>query len=100
MYTDTCKIRQQFKNIKTLYGRLPPKNIAELKPWDAVYVNLLVSYSKSASQQQPDGTIINNNFRLTWMAMIDPATGWVKIFEVPTYDLDKLTGGNGEYIYT
>ena len=34
------------------------------------------------------------------MAMIDPATGWVKIFEVPTYDLDKLTGGNGEYIYT
>ena len=65
LYAKPGKICEQFKNENILYGRLPPKNIAELKPWDAVYVNLLVSYSKSASQQQPDGTIINNNFRLT-----------------------------------
>ena len=32
LYDKLCKICQHFKNIKTLYGRLPPKNIAEIKP--------------------------------------------------------------------
>ena len=30
--------------------------------------------------------------------MIDPATGWFNIVEMPTYDLDEVTGGNYEYI--
>ena len=30
--------------------------------------------------------------------MIDPATGWFEIFEIPTFDLDELTAGNDEYI--
>ena len=28
MFAKTCKIYQQFRNRKTLYGHLPPKNIA------------------------------------------------------------------------
>ena len=32
------------------------------------------------------------------MTMIDPTTGWFKIFEIPTYDLEEVTGGNEEYI--
>ena len=30
--------------------------------------------------------------------MIDPATGWLEIVEIPTFDLDKVTVGNDEYI--
>ena len=32
MFAKTCKIFQQFKNRKTLYGHPPPNNISELKP--------------------------------------------------------------------
>ena len=32
------------------------------------------------------------------MTMIDPTMGWFKIFEVPMYDLDEVTGVNYEYI--
>ena len=28
------------------------------------------------------------------MVMINPATGWFEIVEVPTYDLDEVMGGN------
>ena len=36
---------------------------------------------------------------MTCMAMIDPATDWFDIVEIPTHDLDEVTGVNGEYIY-
>ena len=32
------------------------------------------------------------------MTMIYPAKGWFENFEVPTVDLDEVTGGNDEYI--
>ena len=32
LFTKMCKTCQKFKNRKTVYGHLPPKNIAELKP--------------------------------------------------------------------
>ena len=32
LYAKLCNKFQQFKNGKTLYGHLPPKIIAELKP--------------------------------------------------------------------
>ena len=32
------------------------------------------------------------------MTMIDPPTGWFKIVEIPTYNLDEVTGGNDDYI--
>ena len=38
LYSKPCKICQQLKNRKTLHGRLPPKNTAELKPWVTVHV--------------------------------------------------------------
>ena len=33
------------------------------------------------------------------MKMIDHAMSWVKIVKIPTYDLNKVTGGNDECIY-
>ena len=65
LFAKTCKIYQQFKNRKTLYGHLPPKNIAEIKPWDSVHVDLIVPYRKYIRQQQPGGIIIQNNVSLT-----------------------------------
>ena len=32
------------------------------------------------------------------MTVIDLATGWFEILELPTYDLDKVTVVNDEYI--
>ena len=61
-------------------------------------VDLIGTYSKSIRQQQPGGTVINNNASLTYMEMIDPSTGWVEIVEIPTFDLEEVTLGNYEYI--
>ena len=89
-----CKISQQFKKIKTIYGHLPPKNIAELKLWDLVHVDMIGPYIKSIRQQQPGGSIICKNTSLNCMTMIDPATGWFEIVEILTFDLNEVTVGN------
>ena len=46
-HSKPCKICQQFKNRKTLYGHLPPKIIAELKPGDSVHGDLIYPDRKS-----------------------------------------------------
>ena len=51
LHAKPCKICQQFKNRKTIYGNFPPDNIAELKLLGSVRVYLIVPCSKS--QQQP-----------------------------------------------
>ena len=90
---------QQFKNRKTIYGNLTPNNIAKIKPRDSVHVEMIGPYSKSIRQHHPGGVIINNNVSLTCMTMIVLATGWLKIFEIPTYDLGEVTCSNDEHIY-
>ena len=60
-------------------------------------MDLIGPHSKSIRQHQPGGAIIKNNVSLTCLKMIDPATGWFEIVEMPTYDLDEVTGGNNEY---
>ena len=93
-----CKICEKFKKIKTIYGHLPPNNIAELKPWDTVYVDLIGPYSRSIRQQQTGGAFIRKNASLTCITMIDPATGWFDVVEIPTFDLEEVALGNDEYM--
>ena len=93
-----CKTCQQFKKRKTLYGHLPPKNIAEPKPWDIVHFDLIGTYITSIRQQYPDGRIIRKNVSLTCMAMIDQATFFSETVEIPTFDSNEVTAGNDEYI--
>ena len=76
LYDKLCKIYQQFKHIKNVYGRLSPNNISELKPWDTVNVDLIGLYSKSLRQHHLEGAIIKNNVSLTCMMMIEPTTGF------------------------
>ena len=99
LYVKPCKICQSLKKRKTLYGHLVLKIIAELKTWDLVHVDLIVPYSESIKQQQPWGIIIKNNVILTCMTMISVTTGWFKIIELPTYDLDEVMVSKDEYIY-
>ena len=98
LFDNMCKTCQHFKKRKTLYGHLPPKNIAELKPWDTVEVDLIGPYSKSIIKHHPGGTVIRNNARLTCMTIIDLATGWFGIVEIPIFDLEEVIIGNDEYI--
>ena len=98
LYSKLYKICQQFKNRNNLNINLPPKNIAELKLWYSVHVDLIASYSKSIRHQQLYGAIIRNNSSLTCMMMIDPATGWFNIVETPMYNIDEVMGGDYEYI--
>ena len=76
MFAKMCKTCKQFKKINTLYGNITHKNIAELKLWDLVHLDLIGTYSKSIVQHQPGGAIIWKNSSLTCMATIDSATGW------------------------
>ena len=32
------------------------------------------------------------------MTIINPATVWLEIAEIPTYDIDDITGNNDEYV--
>ena len=43
------------KYIKSLYGRLSPKNIAEIEPWDKVHADLIGPYRQYIIKQNPDG---------------------------------------------
>ena len=96
LFAKTCKICQKFKKRKTLYEHLPPKNTAELKPWDTVHVDLIGTYSKSIRKHQSGGTVIRKNDSLICMTMIDPATGCSEIVDIPTFELDEVTLGNDE----
>ena len=66
------KVCQQFKKINTLYGSLQPSNIAELKNWGTVHVDLIGTYRKSIINQQTVGATIKSDVSLTYMKMIDP----------------------------
>ena len=93
-----CKTCQQFKKRNTLYGHLPPKNIAELKPGGTVNIDLIGTYRKSIIQHQTGFAVILKNDSLTCMNIIDTATGWFEIFKMPMFDLDEVMSGNNEYI--
>ena len=87
IYIKTCKKFQQFKNRKTLYGKLPPNIISALKLCNSVHIYLIGPYAKSIKQQQPGGSIIQKDVSLTCMIIIDPATGWFKTIGVPCFEI-------------
>ena len=81
-------------NRNTLYGRLPPNKVAELKPWYAVHVDLIGLYRKYIIQQHTGGAIIKNNVGLTCTTMINSNISCFEIVKVPMYDLFEVTGCN------
>ena len=93
-----CNKFQQFKNRKTICGKIIPKIIAALKLWNSVHIYLICPYSKSIRKQQPGGAIIKKDMSLTCMTIIDPTKGWFAIVEAPCFDLYELARVNRVYI--
>ena len=85
-----CKKFQQLKNIGTLYGHLPQKIIAKLKPCKYVHIELVVPYANYIRQQHPGGAITKKDVILTFMKIIDPDTGWLEVAKVPCFNLEKV----------
>ena len=74
-HVQRCKRCQLGKKRKLQYGKLPTK-IAETTPWKVVCVDLIGPYTLKNSS----GTILD----FMCLTMIDPATGWFELIELPT----------------
>jgi hypothetical protein len=72
--TKSCKTCQVNKKRKLKYGHLPPKTIKTVT-WRALCVDLICPYTL----KDKDGTIIE----CTALTMINPATSWFKVVELP-----------------
>ena len=96
-HVKTCKVCQQHKK-KRKYGLLPAKKIEELVPWETVHIDLIGPYSVTAKQIQPGGSIKEVELTLIAMTMVDPATGWFEITEVPYYSIEDVKRDENQYI--
>jgi hypothetical protein len=74
-----CHVCQKCKKSHTKYGKLPEKE-AETEPWNKLCVDLIGPYTmkkrknKKKKEQEP----------VLWcVTMIDPATGWFEMKELP-----------------
>ena len=61
-----------------------------------MHINLIGPYSDSIRKHYPGGLIIKKDVILTCMIMINPATGWFKLSEVPCFDLNEVAIVNNE----
>jgi len=74
-FTKHCKRCQLGKRRKRKYAQLPPKT-AVITPWQQVCVDLIGPYTVKGK----DKTCVE----FMCMTMIDPATGWFEVVELPT----------------
>lgn len=70
----TCPICQVNKKNKPKYGHLPAKS-ADVDPWKVLCIDLIGPY-KIAHKRKED-------LKLQCLTMIDPATGWFEIVQLP-----------------
>ena len=78
-----CDICQRTKPKTIKYGKLPPKENPEVIPWHTVCIDLIGPYTI--------GTNKTNEVKLHCLTMIDPATGWFEIIEVPNKRTDEIS---------
>jgi hypothetical protein len=74
-YINTCRSCQVNKKHSQKYGHLPLKLVI-MTPWKALCVDLIGPYSL----KDKDGS----NIDFMCLTMINPATSWFKIVELPT----------------
>jgi hypothetical protein len=75
-----CDRCQKGKKRKRSYAHVPPKE-AVTRPWHTVCVDLIGNYEIRSR----DGTVLE----FACLTMIDPATGWFEIIELPTREITK-----------
>jgi len=83
-YVKSCDRCQKGKRRRQKYGHLPSK-IAETRPWKSVSCDLIGPYTIKGK----DGTILD----FMCLTMIDPATGWFEIVELPNTDVTYVRNG-------
>jgi hypothetical protein len=65
-----------YKRVRPKYGKLPEKQAEDAKPWKRVDLDMIGPYEVKAAK---------GNFTLQALTMIDPATGWFEVKDVPDY---------------
>ena len=76
-----CRVCQLTKKTKKKYGHLPPK-VAEVTPWDTLCIDLIGPYTVKEEGSK--------KWTLQCLTMIDPATGWFEIAEIPDARADTV----------
>jgi transposase InsO family protein len=79
-----CHTCQVAKKSQIKYGHLPPKE-AEYVPWETLCVDLIGPYQIRQNKNNKKKTLT-----LWCVTMIDPATGWIEIKEIPTKTADVV----------
>ena len=79
-HTETCHSCQKNKRSKYKYGKLPTK-IAQTRPCKTLFVDLVGPYTLKGK----DGTEVD----FMCLTMIDPATSWFEIVELPVVEASK-----------
>ena len=77
-----CMVCRRLKANHKKYGKLPPKE-PELIPWHTLCIDLIGPYPFGEEKKGTDVT-------LHCMTMIDPATGWFDIVEIPNKRADYI----------
>jgi transposase InsO family protein len=72
----TCPQCQKYKKVRPKYGKLPEKLAEDAIPWKRVDLDMIGPYEVKAA---------NGEFTLRALTMIDPATGWFEVKDVPDY---------------
>ncbi len=90
-YVKSCRSCQVNKRHSQKYGHLPPKLVI-MTPWKALCVDLIGPYTIKGK----DGSI----FEFMCLTMINPATSWFKIVELPTVakEMTIPPAGKGEKV--
>ena len=70
-----CHTCQRTKKSKKKYGHLPAKE-AEAEPWEKLCVDLIGPHTTSCQGKK--------TLTLWCITMIDPATGWIEIRQIPS----------------
>ena len=83
-YVKNCHKGQVNKQHKDKYGKLPTKLVIQ-NPWEELCVDLIGAYTLKGK----DKTEID----FMCLAMIDPATSWLKNFELPVVDKPTIPMG-------
>ncbi len=88
--TKSCRSCQINKRQSRKYGHLPPKTVI-IKPWECLCVDLIGPYTLTG----------NDNSQIDFMAltMIDPASSWFEIGELPVVErMCRQTVNNKELL--
>ena len=85
-----CGSCRQNKPKQLKYGKLPVKPEADAIPWHTLCIDLIGPYS--FGEDKPDLKVPTfNQVTLQCLTMIDPATGWFEIVQIPNKRADEVS---------